>query len=675
MKLNPTRSLDLVSADSHPVHWAQAKCYAYMYTKANELDQINVQLTYVHTETEQIKRFQKLYSFTDLQAFIHQVSERYYPFAKWQVTHLIRRNQTVGECNFPFSEYRKGQRKLAGAVYQTIKEQRSLFVNAPTGIGKTISTIFPSLKAMGEGMVQKIFYLTARTTTKQLAEDAFSLLTKDGLSLKTVTITAKEKVCLQEETLCTKEECEFADGYYDRLNDAILDILMNENILNSQVIQRYARKHKLCPFEFSLDLAYLADAIICDYNYVFDPRVSLKRIVEEHKKKTVLLVDEAHNLVDRGRDMFSAELNKSPFLQLKREFKNIDKGLFTHFKEINQFFIDLKKEHESMNAFELSAIPETLIGLLKQCVEAAEQFLSVSVNEGDKGLLLEVYFAAQNFLRISQLYDEHYTIYAEVKRNEVRLKLFCLDPSQLLQKISAGFRATIHFSATLMPMPYYKEMLGASVDDYSISISSPFSREQTEVYIKRVSTRYRDRESSKGEIIDMLESILTVRRGNYLAFFPSYQYMNLIYEALNKETGIKTLIQSPNMIDAERDAFLTRFQEENESTLLAFAVMGGIFSEGIDLKGDRLNGVIVVGVGMPQIGFERDIIKNYFQRQGKNGFDYAYVYPGMNKVLQAGGRLIRSEQDHGLIVLADDRFLTSKYQHMLPEEWEDFTII
>ncbi|WP_325048677.1 ATP-dependent DNA helicase [Peribacillus glennii] len=667
-------NLELVTENSHPVHWAQAKCYAYMYAKDNGLDQINVQLSYVHTETEQVKRFQKSCSFADLQTFIQQVAEGYYPFANWQAIHFKNRNESIQQSDFPFSDYRKGQRKLAGAVYQTIQDKRSLFANAPTGIGKTMSTIFPSLKAMGRGMIEKIFYLTARTTTRKAAEDAFSLLEEKGLSVKTVTITAKEKVCLQEDTKC-KNQCEFADGYYDRLNEAILDALMNENILDRKAIERYAIKHELCPFEFSLDLAYLSDAIICDYNYVFDPRVSLKRLVEEQKKKTVLLVDESHNLVDRGREMFSAELNKSSFLQLKREFKDVDNELFNHFKHINQYFIDFKKEHQSMNTSEWSEVPKRLIELLEGFIETAEQYLSVSGNEENNGELLEIYFAAQNFLKISQLYDEHFTVYSEMSRNEVRVKVFCLDPSKLLQKISAGFRSTIHFSATLMPLPYYTEMLGGSVDDYSISITSPFSPEQTEVYIKRVSTRYRDRESSKDEITAMLKTLLSGRQGNYLVFFPSYQYMNLIYEATKEDNGFETIIQSANMSEADRDSFLALFKEETESTLLAFAVMGGIFSEGIDLKGNRLNGVIVVGVGMPQIGPERDIIKKFFQGKGKNGFDYAYVFPGMNKVLQAGGRLIRSEEDHGLIVLADDRFLTGKYQRMLPENWKDYTLI
>ncbi|MDQ0217811.1 ATP-dependent DNA helicase [Peribacillus cavernae] len=527
---------------------------------------------------------------------------------------------------------------------------------------------------MAEGLLTKIFYLTARTTTRKAAEDTFSLLVENGIAIKTVTITAKEKICFQENTICAKEQCEYSDGYYDRVNGAVLDVLSNENIIDRETIERYARKHRLCPFEYSLDLASISDAIICDYNYVFDPRVSLKRLMEEQKRRTVLLVDEAHNLVERARSMFSAELVKSVYLQLKRTYKDRDNEIFTLSKKLNQYFIDLKKRCESEKANRFTDVPRELIGLLKQFTDSTEEYLLSQSGESDQELL-EAYFAAQNFTRIADLYDERFTVYTEISRNEVLIKIFCLDPSHLLTKIAKGFRSRIHFSATLNPLSYYVDMLGGEENDYSISIASPFSPEQTEVYIKQISTRFRDRESSKNEIIAMIRSLLSGRKGNYLVFFPSYQYMNMIYEDILLDSKFQTIIQTPAMTDEERDAFLAAFKRENDSVFVGFAVMGGIFSEGIDLKGDRLNGVIVVGVGMPQIGFERDIIKEYFVRQGKNGFDYAYVYPGMNKVLQSGGRLIRSEEDHGLIVLTDDRFLNKKYQAMLPENWRNFTII
>ncbi|CAH0347152.1 3'-5' exonuclease DinG [Bacillus sp. CECT 9360] len=668
--------LELITEDSYPVHWAQAKCYAYMYAIDHGIQEINVQLTYVQVDTEQIIRFKQTYTMEELRLFIRLMAEGYYEFAHWQVVHIAERNASFQSAEFPFEGYRKGQRKLAGAVYKTIAEGKSLFANAPTGIGKTVSTIFPSLKAVGEGVLEKLLYVTARTTTRQAAEDAFSLLVENGLSIKTVTITAKEKICFQETTVCGKAQCEFADGYYDRVNPALLDILKNENVISRETIESYARKQKLCPFEFSLDLAYVSDAIICDYNYVFDPRVSLQRLMEEQKKKTILLVDEAHNLVDRARSMFSAELLKSVFLQLKRQYKDKHAEIFTTSNKINQFFIDLKKRSESEKVIELTGIPEDLFELLEQFTDAAEQYLLLNPqNDADNQELLEAYFSAQNFIRISGLYDERFTVYTEISRKEMMLKIFCLDPSELLKKTSKRYRTAIHFSATLSPLSFFIDMLGGEESDYSISISSPFSPEQNEVYIKKVSTRYRNRESSKKDLVAMLQSLLTGRTGNYLVFFPSYRYMNQVFEDFNQDGRFQTIIQNPAMDDAARTAFLAAFEPGNESILIGFAVMGGIFSEGIDLKGDRLSGVVIVGVGMPQIGLERDIIKNYFESKGKNGFDYAYVYPGMNKVLQAGGRLIRSEDDHGLIVLADDRFLTNKYKKMLPENWSSFTII
>jgi DNA excision repair protein ERCC-2 len=452
--------VELIDENSHPVHWAQAMCYAYMYAKDNALREINVQMTYVQVGTGHIRKFQRKYSIEDLQQFIHLMAEGYYEFAKWQVMHIAERNISMENAEFPFQDYRKGQRKLAGAVYKTIQEENSLFANAPTGIGKTVSTIYPSLKAMGKGQIEKIVYLTARTTTKKAAEDTFSLLGKNGLTIKTVTITAKEKICFQENIVCSKEQCEYTDGYYDRINGALLDVLHHESIIDRNTIERYAKEHRVCPFEFSLDLAYVSDAIICDYNYVFDPRVSLKRLMEEQKKKTVLLVDEAHNLVDRARSMFSAVLLKTVFLQLKRLYKERDAGIYAISKMLNQYFTDLKKRFKSVNINQLNGIPEELISLLKQFTDTAEQHLINTRSEAADQELLEAYFAAQNFIRISDLYDERFTVYAEISRNEVSLKIFCLDPSQLLKKISNGFRSRINFSATLSPVPYFIDMLG-----------------------------------------------------------------------------------------------------------------------------------------------------------------------------------------------------------------------
>ncbi|MGY3717516.1 ATP-dependent DNA helicase [Sutcliffiella cohnii] len=662
-------SLDYMTETSHPVHWAQAIFYGYIYAKDNDLNSVTIQLTYVQAHTELQKQFQRIMSFDELTSYVDEVVATYGKYAKARKIHLTKRNETSKQLVFPFQEYRAGQRQLAGGVYKSIVDQKNLFAKASTGIGKTISTIFPTIKAIGETHVGRIFYLTARTITRTAAEEAFQRLIDSGLHINVVTLTAKDKVCFQEEMNCSKEHCPFAEGYYDRINEAVLDILTNEKLITRTIVEAYARKHTVCPFEFSLDVAYSADVVICDYNYIFDPKVSLKRLWDEQKKKTVLLIDEAHNLVDRGREMFSASINKSSFLQVKRDYNKMYNALSKTAKLLNDYLLSTKKNE----TFQIKELDVEVVQLLETFIEEAEKVL-IQQSDGNE-ILLETYFAAQSFVKISKLYDERFVTYVEVNKSEVTMKLFCLDPSELLQKTRKSFRSTIFFSATLSPTDYYQNLLGGSSADYVMSIPSPFPRENAEIIIQPLSTKYHDRERTMGPMIQFMLEILSNRAGNFLVFFPSYAYMRAVYEQfIVTAPDVPTIIQDVGMSESERERFLESFQADNVERLIGFAVLGGIFSEGVDLVGERLQGVIIVGVGLPQIGVERDIIKDYFQSIGKNGFDYAYVYPGMNKVLQAGGRLIRSDSDTGTILLIDDRFLQRKYQSLLPLEWQHYRV-
>ncbi|MBW7455345.1 ATP-dependent DNA helicase, partial [Paenibacillus sepulcri] len=368
---------DLASIDeqSYPVHWAQAKCYAYMIAKEQELGSIGVQLTYVQIASEEQKRFAAELSFQDLELFMLELLQGYYPFAEQKRRHSGLRDASIKALQFPFPVYRAGQRKLAGSVYQSIADGRKLFAKAPTGIGKTISTIFPAVKAIGEGLLQRMMYLTAKTITRTAAEEAYVMLEARGLHMHVVTLTAKDKVCFQEEMNCTREHCPYADGYYDRVNEAMIDMLSQETLLTRSTIERYARKHTVCPFEFSLDAAYAADAVICDYNYVFDPRVQLKRLMEEHKRSTVLLIDEAHNLVDRAREMYSSELKKSDFLAIQREYKGSNSELQRAAKAVNDFFIAVRKEVGDSGVEVKPELPGQLLELLEIFVEHAQSEL------------------------------------------------------------------------------------------------------------------------------------------------------------------------------------------------------------------------------------------------------------------------------------------------------------
>lgn len=665
------KDIDSLTEDMYPVHWAQAKLYAYMYARENGVSQLRVRLTYVHVDTEHLKRFEHAVTLAELELYVQQIVESYAPYARMLHSNKNLRDDSIAGLSFPFPAFREGQRKLAGSVYKAIDEERKLFAKAPTGIGKTISTLYPAIKAIGEGKAQHLFYLTARTITRTAAEEALALMKSQGLLLRSVTITAKDKICFQEQVDCRKEQCIYADGYYDRVNEGLLDMLTNETLISRSVIKLYARKHTVCPFEFSLDAAYAADAVICDYNYVFDPRVSLKRLSGEHRNHTVLLLDEAHNLIDRAREMFSAELIKRSFLELEREFKGVRPELHGSAKAINKWFIALRKQADGQQAIVMKDQSAELVELVEDFVIHAERELAVGGGT-DMGStpLLETYFAAVSYIRISKLYDESYISYAEVVRGDVRLKLFCLNPASLLRQMGKGYRAHVFFSATLSPLSYYMDMLGADDEDYSVTLPSPFAWEQWEVSVVPISTKYVDRERTKEPLVKLIKETVSRKPVNFLIFFPSYEYMNTIYETFIAENEeIMTLIQTPDMPEEDRESFLAAFTKDNDRAMAGFAVMGGIFSESIDLVGDRLQGVVVVGVGMPQIGLERNLIKSYFDEDGRKGFDYAYVYPGMNKVLQAGGRLIRSEEDKGVLLLVDDRYTELRYRRLLPEEW------
>lgn len=664
--------LDELTEKSNLVYWAQAKCYAYMAALKYELDTINVQLTYIQSETKEISRYSKSYSLEQLTQFIDEVVDIYIPFARWKADHVEKLTESSKNLTFPFDSYRAGQRKFAASVYKTIQDEATLFATAPTGIGKTISTLFPTIKAMGEGYGKKIFYLTAKTITRETAQEAFKMMEENDLHMSSITITARDKICFKEKTICQKDYCEYAEGYYDRINEGLLDLLQNETRITRSVLEEYAHKHRLCPFELSLDAAYIADAVICDYNYIFDPRVSLKRLIEEQKKQTTVLVDEAHNLVDRAREMYSSELQKSSFLNLKRSYQSRNREIADAASAINKAFLELKKSMPDDYAVS-NEVDEELLVYLDTFISASERELLLQGNDEE---LLEAYFLSQNFIRIAKLYDHRFFTLVETGKSEVTMKLYCFDPSDQLTKMRKGFRASIFFSATFSPLSYYQNMLGWNEDDYTVSIPSPFPVESTSVYVAPLSTKYRDRERTLMPLVDMLQALVNRRKGNYLFFFPSYGYMEQVYdEFMAREVDTNTILQSQSMSEGEREEFLQNFSSGRSKSLAGFAVLGGIFSEGIDLKGDRLTGVVVVGVGLPNFDIERKLMKEHFDANGRNGFDYTYVYPGMNRVQQAGGRLIRTEKDKGVLILVDSRYLESRYRKLLPSQWRDYKIL
>lgn len=654
------------------VHMAQAKCYAYIYALQHDIKEINVQMTYCNLDTEEIKYFVEHFLFADLEEWFENVISEYKKWSDFQYAWRILRQESIKRLEFPYA-YRKGQKDLAASVYRTIARKKNLFIQAPTGVGKTISTVFPAVKAVGEGLGDRIFYLTAKTITGTVAKEAFELLRKNGYQGKVIQITAKEKLCMCEEMECNPINCPYAKGHYDRVNDAVYELLQKEDVFSREVLLEQAKEHQVCPFEMCLDVATWADDIICDYNYVYDPNVYLKRFFAEGVRGDyIFLVDEAHNLVERSREMYSAELYKEDFLEIKKVVKRYQPSLEADFNKCNKIMLDYKRECEKYVIYDNIA---NLMFALSRLASNLDEFLQKMPEFPDRKQIVEFYLNLRNFMNMYERVDENYVIYSEhVEDGRFKLKLYCVDPSRNLQECINKGNATIFFSATLLPIQYYKNLLSTEKDNYAVYAETAFHDNQRLLFVGRdVSSKYtrRNREEFQ-KIASYILKTGRAKKGNYMVFFPSYKMLEQVYDEffLMNDGEMDSVVQQIGMREEAREAFLEEFQVEREKTLIAFCVMGGIFGEGIDLKNEQLIGALIVGTGLPQISNEREILMNYYDKRSGEGFDYAYRYPGMNKVLQAAGRVIRTIDDIGVIELLDDRFLQSDYRNMFPREWE-----
>lgn len=768
-----------------PLHIAQAKCYAYMYGLQEGLEEVRVRLTYCNMSTEELRYFYEDYTFQELEGWFGELLAAYRKWAddswKWRGI----RQASIDGLEFPFP-YREGQRELVKNVYSTIYHKKKLFIEAPTGVGKTISTVYPAIQAMGKGMGEKLFYLTAKTITRTVAEDTLTILRDRGLRFRSVILTAKDKICFMEETNCNPEYCPYAKGHYDRINDAVFDLLTSGESFSRDRIETYAEKHQVCPFEMCLDMTLFADGIICDYNYLFDPHVYLKRFFGDGTSGSyIFLIDEAHNLLERGREMYSATLWKEQFLELRRELKQTVMSEISHkgkktavsgqmtldmtlkltemseedgfeeeeFEAVDQtgtaYFTraestgtgetDRKGEFSQLGnrgksrrtgrcilvregyadkiIYQLEKCNQALLAMKRECgqcrlVESVDGFLQplmrlhaamddyLSEQEEEqppvRELLLDFYFEVSHFLEMYELVDENYVKYTQVcDDGSFFVKLFCVNPGENLKNCMLRGRSTILFSATFLPIQYYKKLLGGEKEDYEVYAQSVFHPEKRALFIANdVSSKYTRRsEEEYYNIARYIDEIVKNRSGNYMVFCPSYAFLHVIYDKYMEcfaGDGKECIMQSEFMSETDREEFLTRFRGnenldlqsdiameivEEESILIGFCVLGGIFGEGIDLKNDSLIGAIIVGTGLPQVCNEREILKSYFDEMGDNGFDYSYRYPGMNKVLQAAGRVIRTVDDVGIIALLDERFLQFAYRRMFPREWEHFETV
>lgn len=662
--------------DDHFVHFAQAYIYAYIYAVDHELKEVDVRLTYYQIEDQKIKTFDQHKRFDDLKQFYLDTLKEYLKWANLKRTIEETSRTSLQTLSFPFPAYRKGQREFAVAVYKTILDKDTLFAQAPTGIGKTISTLFPSLKAIGEKKCEKIFYLCAKTITASVAFDTIHLLYEQGIHFKTVGISAKDKICFLQERNCDPNVCPYAKGYFDRCQDALYELVNDYDFIEKEVVTTIAEKHKVCPFELSLDASLYADVIVGDYNYVFDPRVYLKRFFTE-KGNYIFLVDEAHNLVDRAREMYSASLTISAFKEAKKLIPKDRRLLLGSMQRLIKIMNRLSKEckeHGDFLAYEEN--DEQLLMAVADVVEHMDAYFQSEHEEQYDDELKQLYFDSINYGKIADFFDENFVLFGANEGKDCIIKQFCMNPVHPIKEILKKGRSTIFFSATLSPIDYFLSLLGGDKDTKRLSLPSPFDQKNCCCMIaNQISTRYANRNASLPALISMIYAAVSMKQGNYIIFAPSYAYMAQIYEAFTHcYPTVKTTMQEQNMSEQRKQEFLSSF-DENQKLHLYFCVIGGMFSEGIDLKQDRLIGAIIIGVGLAQINPQQDLIMRHFDKENHMGFAYAYQFPGMNKVLQSAGRVIRSDHDKGMILFIDERYTSQRYLTLLPAHYRHFKVV
>ena len=674
------------------VYTAQLKCYAHFLCAARGLEEIDTCLTYIHLGTHELRRMERTERAADLAAYFESLLRRIAPRARLAVERAEQIPDTLRALPFPYPTLRPGQEELIHTCRRAIRTGRRLFAQAPTGIGKTMSVLYPAVRALGDGLCDKIFYLTAKASTSTEAFRAARRLHENGARMRTVVLTAKEQICLcpavREEgrkvsDCCNSVDCPYSAGYYDRADIALKDLLAQAHGYSRSLIVEVAKRHRVCPYELSLDVSELCELIICDYNYVFDPAVRLRRyfgMEAPEGQKYVFLIDEAHNLPDRARDIYSATISRNLFEQVYAVLPR-EEELNTVFEELILTLRGMKRlcrdtlttdadGQESGYYLTRAPIPQ-LAERVRVLYDACSDWIRKCRQHPLRPQVESAADAARDFLAIAEVYDERFLTYVQILDGDTTVKLYCLDPSHLLDLSMRKARASVLFSATLTPTDYFVDVLGGGKNALQLSLPSPYDPERLCLAaVDGISTRYEDREKSLRKIVACIAATVSARIGNYIVYFPSYSYMNRIREAFSKKyPSVPLIVQEEGMSPRRRESFLSQFADDDRQLRVGFCVLGGSFSEGVDLPGRRLIGTIIVGVGLPGLSNERNILKEYFDGRCERGYDYAYTYPGMNRVLQAAGRVIRREEDEGVVVLIDDRYATPQYQMLFPASW------
>ena len=650
-------------------HKAQLMIYGYLYGIENNLDKIHLRLTYISTIDLETKDFDYLMDIESLEDYTFKELEGYINFLSLMENNDKNRKETIDKIKFPFEKERKGQRDMMKACFKALKEEEILYIIAPTGIGKTMASIFSSLKTLNEK--DKLFYLTAKTAGKSAPIEAVKILKNKGLKMKTIDITSKKKSCNMKQGHCDPDNCPYAKGYFDRLKDTLLDIYKNEDIFSREIISKYCEKHKICSFEFSLYLSYYCDLIICDYNYVFDPHARLQRYFEDDTYHPKILCDEAHNLVSRSREMYSSELSYLDIITLRAKLNGIKPSIRKECNNVLDIFDKYREIIKEKALYVDESLDMIFVDTIKALYLKLDDILSDSKNKHikDRDEIFESFYKILDFINVSDYFSLAHRMFVKQEDENIIISIFCLDASKfILDTIKEAIHGIVFFSATLYPINYYTNLLTKGEGKY-LELESPFDPNKLDIIINdKISTRYKDRTSSLDMIIDTIDRIVK-RKGNYIIFFPSYAYMKMVLDLIKEDNSYEKIIQEPYMSLDKQEEILNRFNDTS-NTKVGFFVMGGMFSEGIDLVGDMLQGVIIVGVGLPLICDENNILKEYYDNIYDDGFSYAYTYPGFSKVIQAVGRVIRGYEDYGFAILLDNRYSYDEYVKIMPPNWK-----
>lgn len=664
--------LDEINLDYHKEHLAQAKIYAYMYGLEHNISKMHIRLTYISTVDYQTKSFDQLLEIDELEDFVFTLLTDYVGWLKLLEATNQKRNETIASISFPFEHEREGQRALMTATYKALTQKEILYTIAPTGIGKTMATMFSGLKSLKD--TDKLFYLTAKGSGKNSPIEALNILADKGLKIKAIDITAKKKICNAKMAHCNPDDCPFAKGYFDKLKQATEEIYKEYDIYSSDIILDITNKYQICAFEFSLNLSYYCDVVIADYNYAFDPKAQLIRYFEDDSYKPKLLVDEAHNLISRSKEMYSAHINEFDIINVRSKLNEFKPSVRKCCNKILEIFDNYREEIAVNTLFVDKSMNEELNILLRELLTKCDDIFEHNKKIKDKDLILESYFKILDFLRISEYFSETHRMLVKLDNDVVNIYYLCLDASKfILDTIHSSVYGIVFFSATLYPIKYYSNLLTQGEGKY-LELPSPFEPNNLDIIINNeISTKYKNRIYSVDKIIETIEVLSSTKPGNYIVFFPSYQYLNMVVSQI-VEPDFEIIIQKNDLNEEDKNKIIDKFKTTTNNKF-GFFVMGGTFSEGIDFIGDSLSGVIIVGVGLPMVCDENNLLKEYFDNIYDSGFDYAYTYPGFNKVIQAVGRVIRDYTDRGVAILMDERFGYSSYKELFPPHWKNIKYI